>query len=152
MARTRKPYAVKVAEGNRGKRKLVDDDVKPEGDVVKPPDMFDDIAIETWDAIVKRMPEGTYKSVDQTMLRCFCEEVAIYKRASATIFSSNSQLIIINSKGSEQKNPWLDVRDKAINNIQKLGVRLGLDPIARISLILDSSKSKESLDATGEFV
>lgn len=78
------------------------------------------------------MTPGVYQSTDTIMLTVLCEAVARFERASKAIAANGE--ITAGSQGQEVVSPWVRVQDTSMAAIIKLCGRLGLDPVARMSL------------------
>ncbi|WP_426034959.1 phage terminase small subunit P27 family [Brevundimonas sp. DC300-4] len=127
-----KPVALRLIEGNPGKRAIKDDALKIGG----PPTPTRTLRAETraiWDRLVKYMPAGVWNCCDSDLLMAYCEIVALHDRATIALNAAPS-ITVTNRNGEPALNPLVRVQMETAMKMVSLGSRLGLDPLARQSI------------------
>ena len=133
-----KPNAVKIAEGNPGKRPLPEE---PALDNAKPrkPDFLDDEASKEWKRVVTDLHSaGLLKKVDTTILALYCQSRSDYIYAKGKIATEG--YVSISPNGYPQKSAWVTIRDKAFDQIMKCLQELGMTPVARARVAANPEK------------
>lgn len=96
----------------------------------KTPDFLDDIAKSQWKARIKQLSErGDIKSEDLTNLEIYCENYAIWRHSVADL--AKNGFIIVNSQGTQSRNPALSAKADAEKVMIKMSSLLGFDPVSR---------------------
>lgn len=124
-----KPVALRLIEGNPGKRAIKDDALKIGG----PPEPTRTLRAETriiWDRLVKYMPAGVWNCCDSDLLMAYCELVALHDRATIALNAAPS-ITVAKSNGDAALNPLVRIQIDTAMKMASLGSRLGLDPLAR---------------------
>ena len=130
--RKRKPYRLKLFEGNRGKRKLdkPPEPVKPLG---PPPPSLDKVGADLWRLVSEWYASlGVIFDADSRQLEIFCRAFSEYKKYSGQIKRYGAWYSM--PTGSIRLHPRVQMRDRAIAVIHKYGSELGFGPIARQKL------------------
>ena len=160
-----KPAAVKIAEGNRGKRKIIKSTVPGPLDLLPPtapraPSYLSPVAKREWAKLVPVLVQrGTVQVEDVYMLANFVEAVATLLEAREQLAAINAarRLIIANGKktikkmgargkvsstetsgGTMQVNPLLYIVRDQVGIISKLAAEFGLSPASRARLQLEA--------------
>jgi P27 family predicted phage terminase small subunit len=136
MARGRppKPTALKVIQGNAGKRKLNTKEPSPDALVVvpDPPEWFGTIAVEAWQQVAPWLIEAKIlTATDLHNLEAFCMAYQRWREAQADI--TKNGIIVMGAK-QEIKNPACTVANETMRQMATFGSALGLDPAARARL------------------
>lgn len=142
-----KPTALKLLEGNPGKRRLNVAEVKPVG-TLKKPALITGPAAEEWDRVIISMPPGFFTAADQPVLVTFCLAWVLYQKALAIIARKPADGGGMEARGSQGQpvaHPQLAVIKSYSELILKCADRLGMSPAARTRL--DSPED----DPMGEF-
>ena len=129
--RPRKPNALKILEGNPGKRQLNEDAPSPVGGAEMPV-YVKGYAVEIWNQVIGSMPPNLYSAVDSVGLASFCVAVSQYRRATEQLEIEG--LTIEDAEGNMKAHPALTAQTKALNVIAQIGSRLGLDPTSRSAM------------------
>lgn len=136
MARGRppKPTALKLVQGNPGKRKLNTKAPSPDALVVvpEPPEWFGPIAVAAWQQVAPWLIEAKILTVtDLHNLEAFCMAYQRWREAQADI--TKHGIIVMGAK-QEIKNPACTVANETMRQMATFGSALGLDPAARARL------------------
>jgi P27 family predicted phage terminase small subunit len=136
MARGRppKPTALKVIQGNAGKRRLNTKEPSPDALVVvpDPPEWFGEIAVEAWQQVAPWLIEAKIlTATDLHNLEAFCMAYQRWREAQADI--TKNGIIVMGAK-QEIKNPACTVANETMRQMATFGSALGLDPAARARL------------------
>ncbi|CAM3760610.1 phage terminase small subunit P27 family [Avibacterium endocarditidis] len=96
----------------------------------KAPEFLDEIAKSQWKARIKQLSErGDIKPEDLTNLEIYCENYAIWRHSVADL--AKNGFIIINSQGTQSRNPALSAKSDAEKVMIKMSSLLGFDPVSR---------------------
>ena len=96
----------------------------------KTPDFLDDIAKSQWKARIKQLSErGDIKAEDLTNLEIYCQNYAIWRHSVADL--AKNGFIIVNSQGTQSRNPALSAKADAEKVMIKMSSLLGFDPVSR---------------------
>ena len=130
----RKPRALKLLEGNPGKRPIEPEVPFTREDPVKPADLSDD-ASWLWDQVVEQMRTvGLLKPLDAASLEVVCETFARWREAVR--FRRERQLLSKNSQGVVVA-PWIGVEERASREFRAWCAEYGLTPAAEKNLTGD---------------
>ncbi|MCI8212592.1 terminase [Pseudomonas sp. S25] len=136
MARGRppKPTALKLVQGNPGKRKLNSKAPSPDALAVvpDPPEWFGPIAVAAWQQVAPWLTEAKIlTATDLHNLEAFCMAYQRWREAQADITLNG---IIVMGAKQEIKNPACTVANETMRQMATFGSALGLDPAARARL------------------
>ena len=96
----------------------------------KTPDFLDGIAKTQWKSRIKQLSErGDIKAEDLTNLEIYCENYAIWRHSVADL--AKNGFIIVNSPGTQSRNPALSAKADAEKVMIKMSALLGFDPVSR---------------------
>ena len=126
-----KPTALKVLEGNRGKRKLPKSEPKPRPIRPDCPVSLNESARNLWDDYVDRLEAlGTVTEVDQSHLAAFC--VAYEQALRYTAFlDEHGETVTHEKTGYIQQRPEVAMANKAWDRVAKFGAELGIGAASR---------------------
>ena len=142
-----KPTALKIAEGNRGRRPLnFHDEVKPdELDELTPPAWLSPTAQRVWKEDIPAMAKiRLVTKADRNSFAVLCQETANYIDAQTAINAlvekmppGQSALIMGSKEGKQpQPNPFLIVQSMATKKIIALSREFGKTPVGRKQLAM----------------
>lgn len=143
MARTGrppKPLALRLLEGNPGKRKIPKDVPMPTKlhDIPNPPEHLNENAKEHWAYLAGKLQIcGILTEIDVYALEHCCVALAIAQNASKKINETGLILTLKNEDGSIKtaiKSPYLAVYTESLMLFEKYGSKLGLSPVDRMRL------------------
>ena len=130
-----KPTALKVIEGNRGKRPLNRREPKPKGELAGPPSWLDATGKAEWRRILEALPAGQVTALDWAILAMYCERFAHFVAAIRRIRRSGG-VLVKGCRGVTTKHPAVQIARDAANDCARLGAELGFTPSARSRLEL----------------
>jgi P27 family predicted phage terminase small subunit len=138
-----KPPELKEALGNPGNRPIPEPAIKVKGTKPIIPDHLDDEAKACMEMIQRSMPADVYQTIDTFALTSFAVLWSLHRQA---VIALNLYGPVIEGKDGEKMNPWFRVMSDCAGKMKEIGSRLGLDPVARASLVLPSDKPKGKFD------
>jgi P27 family predicted phage terminase small subunit len=132
--RKKKPTALVLLEGNRGKRKLPANEPKPEpiDDLSRAPApaILDHVAKLRWQKVVRDcVTVGILTPLDLDQLAVYCQKYSTWIKASKKVDALGE--VIVGSRGTLIKNPWLRIRDEADAAMRKIAEHYGFTPATR---------------------
>ena len=108
----RKPTALKVAEGNPGKRRLNEPELLMEPEAPEPPIWLEAGGRVIWDGLVPDLVRlGLLQKVDQIQLANLCDacSIMIVARAAMVALPIEAQMLVKTPNGSIQQNPLIGI-------------------------------------------
>lgn len=133
MARPRKSVALKVVEGNAGRRNagaavaFVSDEVPP------PIWLEGEVALTEWHRVTKELKTaGRLSLVDQAAVAVYCDAYARYQQASERLRKEG--LTVFGEKGGEYPHPALRALNDAARIMSKAQSEFGFTTAAREKL------------------
>lgn len=142
--RIAKPTALKLIEGNRGKRKINKREPVATGLPAIPENMTT-IGQVIWKRVVGSMPEAVYTTADSFLLGAYCEAVSMWMEAT-DYFAKGGDRIVKGSSGQDVVSPWVKIQADSARQILQIGARLGLDPAARQALNTPKESAPDEFD------
>ncbi|MFG0501057.1 phage terminase small subunit P27 family [Pseudomonas putida] len=143
MGRPAKPTALKLLQGNPGKRKL---DKKaptpaPLEATPDPPQWLGEWATEMWETIAPWLTQtGIMTRTDTHNLAAFCAAYDRWRQAEDEVASVG--ITVTDKKGVVKKNPACTVINEALRQLASFGAALGLDPASRARLMGSGGQDK----------
>ncbi len=142
-----KPTALKLLEGNPGKRPVNDrEPVAPDG-VPECPDYLDDVARSEWfhtSSVLKDM--GLLSRADRAALAAYCVAYSRWVAAEAQV-KKYGTIVKSPAKGFPMKSPYLTVADQAMESMRKFMVEFGLTPSSRSRIkVPNKSEAADEFD------
>jgi P27 family predicted phage terminase small subunit len=145
MGRPPKPTALKVLEGNRGKRPLNTREPKPAPVVPSCPSWLMLEAKREWRRISKELERlGLLTKVDRAVLAGYCQEWARWKQAEEVIDAQG--LTFTTPNGYVQVRPEVAAAHKSLQLMNMFGSQLGLSPVARTRLSTEPEAAGDVFD------
>lgn len=144
-----KPTAIRLLEGNPGKRPIPVGEPQCEYLPTKPHSIGADVlASAEWDRIISVSPPTLYTAMDETMIGNYCLAWSMLVKAQNHIESDGVQTVIykVHKDTGEMYavdvvvNPAVRIWKAASETLVKLADRLGFTPSARVSLKLNTSR------------
>jgi len=150
MGRHKKPAALKVIEGNPGKKRIPTEPIPPEG-MPTQPEFLDDYARTEWDRIV----DGLYAmkvlaEIDQQVLAAYCTAYSRWRHAEDELQKLSAKggtiagLVQKTISGNWIQQPLIGIANKAAGDMVRYASEFGIGAAARAKLGVDSGKGKES--------
>lgn len=138
-----KPTALKVVQGNPGKRALPKNEPAPEAlrDVPEPPYWMAETAAEVWHRVAPWLTETKIlAATDLHNLEAFCVAYQRWREAQDDI--DKNGLVVTGAQGGPMKNPACTVANESLRQVATFGAALGLDPSSRARLKPGNSGEK----------
>lgn len=130
-----KPTALKVLEGNAGKRELNKNEPKYDlsDDTKKPPAWLGTYGKKEWKRIFPLLEKnGLFTDADKIALAAYCQNVDTWVQAEKTKRAEG--LTIETSNGTTVQHPAVGIANTAMTNLLKFGREFGLTPSSRANL------------------
>jgi P27 family predicted phage terminase small subunit len=125
-----KPTALKLIQGNPGKRPLNKAEPKPGIDSGYCPRHLRGHAAAEWRRVVPELRRmGLLTVLDRTALEAYCSEYALYRQA-ATLLEEHG-LTFITKKGYVQQRPEVAIAQKALAAMRAFMTQFGMTPASR---------------------
>ena len=137
MGRKPKPTAIKILEGNPGKRKLNPNEPKPKGKAPRCPIWLEEEARQEWRRLAKTLETmGVLTEADAAVFAAYCQAYGRWKQAEAKIADGN--LVFLTPSGYPQQNPYLSIAQQNMRLMHRFATDFGLTPAARSRIIAGS--------------
>ena len=125
-----KPTALKVMQGNPGKRALNAQEPKPPSDLPECPPHLSAEARAEWDRLAATLHGmGVLTQVDRTLLAAYCQAWGRWVEAERKL--AETPTLLRTPSGHVQPSPWLSIANKQLELMAKFMAELGLTPAAR---------------------
>lgn len=147
MGRKPKPTAIKILEGNPGKRKLNDREPTPNKKAPPCPKWLEDEARKEWKRLAKALEAmGVLSEVDMAVFAAYCQAFGRWKQAESKITDNN--LVFLTPSGYPQQNPYLSIAQQNMRLMHRFASEFGLTPSSRSRIIAgtESSVSHDDMD------
>lgn len=130
-----KPTAVKLLQGNPGKRRINGREPKPPGSMPDCPDYLAPEAKAEWARIPSILNQtGLLTQVDRTLMAGYCQTYARWVEAERK--RTETPLNLRTPAGYIQQSPWLSISNKQLELMAKYMTELGLTPASRSRLAI----------------
>lgn len=144
-----KPTALKVLEGNPGKRNLNTKEPQPVKKAPRCPAWLDEEAKKEWKRMAKQLEAlGILTEVDMAAFAGYCQAYARWKEAEE--FISQHGTIVKTPSGYWQQVPQVSIAQTYLKIMNKFCEQFGLTPSARSRIV--SSGGKEEQEDEMEFL
>ena len=139
-----KPTAVKVLEGNPGKRELnMYEPIPKKGAMPKCPDWLEDEAKEEWKRLAKNLYElGLLTDLDVQAFASYCQAYARWREAEE--FISQHGAIVKTKSGYWQQVPQVAIAHQNQKMMMQAAAEFGLTPSSRSRIVADQAASREA--------
>jgi len=137
MANRPKPTALKLIQGNPGKRTLNKSEPKPRKGIPPCPEWLSERAQSAWAAIAPELEAmGILTLADDTALQGLCEAYADWRSASAIVRENGETYTTstMNGDTSIKPHPAVAMRSDADRRLRAWLTEFGLTPAARAKL------------------
>jgi len=139
-----KPTALKILEGNPGKRQLNTREPTPEKRAPKCPGWLDPEAKKEWRRLTKQLEGlGLLTEIDMAAFAGYCQAYARWKEAEE--FISKHGTIVKTPSGYWQQVPQVSIAQTYLKLMNKLCEQFGLTPSARSRMIAGAGQ-QEAMD------
>ena len=130
-----KPTALKIAEGNPGKRRINHAEPKPPRSLPDCPAHLSAEAKAEWRRLAKSLNViGLLTQVDRTTMAGYCQCYGRWVEAELKL--AETPAILRMPSGYIQQSPWLTIAHKQLELMAKYMVELGLTPASRSRLAI----------------
>lgn len=127
--RPRKPTALRVLEGNRGKRALPRNEPQPRPICPDIPEYLSGHGVAKWNEQAPRLEStGVLTEVDGDVLGMYCYAYERFMRADEELSTGRETS---NAAGSPIMSPWVSEQNTAVSDMKKYGAELGLGAVSR---------------------
>jgi P27 family predicted phage terminase small subunit len=136
-----RPTALRVLDGNKGRRPLPQHEPAPPPGKPACPDFLNDYARAEWNRVADTLYSlGTLSQIDQTMLAAYCTAYARWRQAEedlermAQTDATTHAAVIRTKQGNLIQNPMVGIANTARREMQRLAAEFGLSPSARTQI------------------
>ncbi|EHN13428.1 phage terminase small subunit P27 family [Clostridium sporogenes] len=137
-----KPTAIKIIEGNPGKRPLNKNEPKPQKKAPRCPGWLEDDAKKEWRRMAKQMEHlGTLTEIDMAAFAGYCQAYARWKEAEE--FVTKHGAIVKTPSGYWQQVPQVSIAQTYLKIMNKFCEQFGLTPSSRSRIITDSNENED---------
>lgn len=137
------PTAVKVLEGNPGKRSLNTQEPKPEKKAPRCPAWLEDEAKKEWKRMAKQLEQlGILTEIDMAAFAGYCQAYARWKEAEE--FITQHGTIVKTPSGYWQQVPQVSIAQTYLKIMNRFCEQFGLTPSSRSRIVADTGEDKES--------
>jgi P27 family predicted phage terminase small subunit len=151
----RKPTALRLIEGNRGKRALPTHEAKVPPSMPQPPEWLNEIARAEWDRVIGTLyTAGLMSELDRAALCAYCTAWARYVKAELALAAmadedtTNSGLTITTANNNVIQHPMLGIARRAKADMLRAAKEFGLTPASRAGV---EARPPVGDDAANEF-
>jgi len=138
--RCSKPTALKILQGNPGKRPLPKNEPQPDvGSIC--PEWVSEHAMKNWDLISKNLELcGILTVIDSNALALYCDALGRFIYYSEEIEKTGE--VIETATGNFTINPYVKLRDIAFEQIRRLSTEFGMTPASRTRVKVAPTKKQ----------
>lgn len=141
-----KPTTLKKQQGNPGKRKLNNKEPKPEVAIPDCPPHLEGEAKKEWDRITKELHlMGLLSRADRAALVSYCTAWGDYVKACNNIEDEGE--VIMGAKGGYYQNPWVSIKNSAMDRMLKISAEFGMTPSSRTRLQVEAPTEEDDMQA-----
>ena len=145
-----KPRALKILQGNPGKRRLPNNEPQPPLEIPDPPDHLDDVARKEWARITGLLNNlGLIAQLDMAGIASYCVSFSRWADAERRV-KKHGIIVMSPDKKFPLKSPYLCVAESAMEAMRKMLGEFGLTPSSRVRLQVPSAP--DALDEFERFV
>ena len=125
-----KPTALRLAQGNQGRKAIRADEPKPDPAAPEMPDFLGEAARAEWSRIVPELEAiGVLARADRAALAAYCDAFGRWEEATKKIAESGSTFF--NQHGDEKRSPWTVLQREALAELRQFVVEFGMTPSSR---------------------
>lgn len=155
MAGKPKPTAIKLLEGNPGKRPLNDSEPQPKRHAPECPEWLDSVARGIWEDLAPRLERlGLLTEIDGPMFAAFCQSCAIWQFNARLVAKNKTEFVQNHDKKINKTKSKPSPRSVAIdflNQTKGLAALFGLSPSDRSKLHISKSGDNAIDDILDDF-
>lgn len=139
-----KPTALKILQGNPGKRKLNESEPEFEknDDILKPPSFLSTYAKKEWKRISPMLIKNNLLTdADIATLAAYCQSYNRWIKAEKAIRTYG--MVFTSDKGNIIQRPEVGIANKAMSEMVKYAKEFGLTPSSRSQLHIEKTEEVE---------
>ena len=148
MGRKPKPTAIKILEGNPGKRALNLNEPQPPKKAPSCPAWLNLEARREWRRLAPTMEMlGILTEVDRAAFAAYCQAYARWREAEEKIKATN--LIFKTPSGYPQQSPYVGIAQQSMKIMKDFASEFGLTPAARSRIVasVEGAGVKDDMEA-----
>jgi len=142
MAKGRKklPTAMKEMQGTLEKSRVLENEMQVDlvSQLPDAPDLLSTIGAEEWYKVTSQLFNlKMLHHIDLRLIESYCNEMALYIECESELRKNGRVDIFKNTNGDiirSQANPYVKMKNDALNNALKLAAQFGLTPVARANI------------------
>ncbi|HZP94298.1 MAG TPA: phage terminase small subunit P27 family [Burkholderiales bacterium] len=139
------PIALRELRGNPGRRPLPEDAPRPDAALPPPPEHLSERARAEWERAGRELERaGLMSHLDMAMFAAYCS--AWGRLVEAEEMLAREGPVVETPKGFLVQSPYLQIMNKAIEQITRLGVEFGMSPSARVRVKAEKPKEADPLE------
>lgn len=162
-----KPAHLHVVNGNPSKKPLaaLADGTRVPVEIPEPPDFLDPDALEEWKRISIELAKlSLIAKIDRAALAAYCINYSRWRQCEIKIQSleDDKGLVDVTSTGYKQMSVWLQISNRAVDEMKKFLLEFGMTPSARNRVTItpqmdmfgdgsDEGEEKESADPSEKY-
>lgn len=146
-----KPTALKMLEGNPGRRPLNVAEPRPMSSMPDPPPHLNADALEEWERVVNQLHGcRVITQLDRPTLAAYCQAYGRWVQAERALAAMaardavTSGLMIKTSNGNAIQNPLVGTANKAAADMVRFAAEFGMTPSARSRIVVGHTASGPS--------
>ena len=143
MARGRKPKptALKLVEGNPGKRKINGKEPKPRGNLYDAPKWLTEQQHEGWEYAIESAPFGLLKRIDRSALVAWVVAEDLHRQGVEKL--NGGAMLIKTPNGMPVQSPYLSIVNKQAQIMMKAASEMGFTPASRSRVEVEDDDQDE---------
>lgn len=143
-----KPTALKLLDGNPGKRAINGAEPKPPRTLPTCPEHLSAAAKAEWKRLAKTLNQvGLLTQADRTVMAGYCQCYGRWVEAELKL--AETPLILRTPAGYIQQSPWLSISNKQLELMAKYMTELGLTPASRSRLAIQMNTGPKPWECDG---
>ena len=144
MGRPRKPTALHLLEGTSHPGRLPKAEPKPKPVKPKLPSYLGLDGRRHWNDLAGKLERmGVLTEVDQDVLGLYCDAFDRWRKAERAI-RREGEVISMGEKGYRAPNPWLQVRNRALDDLRRWAPELGIGAASRSRIEVKKADGAEN--------
>lgn len=144
----RKPTALKVIEGNPGRRAVNKKEPKPRGNLYDPPSWLTDEQRTGWEYAIASAPFGLLKRIDRSALTAWVIAEDLHRQAAQKL--NTGALLIKTTNGNLIQSPYLAIVNRQAMIMLKAAAEMGFTPASR-SRVESGETDEDEDEGTAKF-
>lgn len=145
MPRPPKPTALKLLEGNPGKRPINRSEPKPASKTPNCPSWLDDVAKAEWKRVIKDLEgAGLITLIDRSALAAYCQAFSRWKHAEDIV--KREGLTMATESGYVMQHPAVGIANSALELMRKFMSEFGMTPASRSKIKLETPDKEDEVE------